>query len=186
MGRKITIDSATLMNKALEIIEAHWLFGLPGNQIDVVVHPQSVVHSMVEFRDGTMLAQLGRTDMRIPIQYALTHPEVWATPLPSMDLGAALSLTFEPPDHSRFPSLRLAQHALGRGGTTPSAMNAANEVAVQAFLDDEISFPGITRVVSEVVNRHETSDASTLGAVLEADRLAREQAKAACAVLSRA
>ncbi len=186
MGRKITIDSATLMNKALEIIEAHWLFGLPAERIDVVVHPQSVVHSMVEFKDGTLLAQLGRTDMRIPIQYALTYPEVWATPLPPMDLCSALSLTFEPPDHERFRSLRLAHEALRRGGTSPAAMNAANEVAVQAFLDGEIPFPGITDVVGEVLSRHETRDASTLDAVLEADRLGREQASLACAALSRA
>ena len=181
MGRKITIDSATLMNKALEIIEAHWLFGLAGDQIDVVVHPQSVVHSMVEFKDGTMLAQLGRTDMRIPIQYALTYPDVWATPLLPMDLASAFSLTFEPPDHRRFRSLRLAQEALRRGGTSPAAMNAANEVAVQAFLDGRIPFQGITDVVGEVLSRHETRDASTLDAVLEADRRAREQAETACA-----
>ena len=185
MGRKITIDSATLMNKALEIIEAHWLFGLPGDRIDVVVHPQSVVHSLVEFKDGTMLAQLGRTDMRIPIQYALTYPEVWATPLPPMNLAAALSLTFEPPDHGRFRSLHLAHEALRRGGTSPAAMNAANEVAVQAFLDGEIPFPGITEVVGDVLSRHDTRDASTLDAVLEADRLAREQASSACAAVSR-
>ena len=185
MGRKITIDSATLMNKALEIIEAHWLFGLPGERIDVVVHPQSVVHSMVEFTDGTLLAQLGRTDMRIPIQYALTYPQVWATPLPPMDLASALSLTFEPPDHGKFLSLHLAHEALRRGGTSPAALNAANEVAVQAFLDGEIPFPGITEVVGDVLSRHEMRDASTLGAVLEADRLAREQAKSACATVSR-
>ena len=173
------------MNKALEIIEAHWLFGLPAERIDVVVHPQSVVHSMVEFKDGTLLAQLGRTDMRIPIQYALTYPQVWATPLPPMDLASALSLTFEPPDHGRFRSLRLAHEALRRGGTSPAAMNAANEVAVQAFLDGEIPFPGITDVVGEVLSRHETRDASTLDAVLEADRLGREQASSACAALSR-
>ncbi len=181
MGRKITIDSATLMNKALEIIEAHWLFGVPADRIDVVVHPQSVVHSMVEFKDGTLLAQLGRTDMRIPIQYALTYPEVWATPLTPMDLASAMSLTFEPPDHGRFRSLHLAHDALRRGGTSPAAMNAANEVAVQAFLDGEIPFPGITEVVGEVLSRHETREASTLEAVLEADRLAREQAGSACA-----
>lgn len=185
MGRKITIDSASLMNKALEIIEAHWLFGIPGDRIDVVVHPQSVVHSMVEFKDGTLLAQLGRTDMRIPIQYALTYPEVWATPLTPMDLASALSLTFEPPDHARFRSLHLAHEALRRGGTSPAAMNAANEVAVQAFLDGEIPFPGITEVVGEVLNRHETREASTLDAVLEADRLAREQARSACGAVSR-
>jgi 1-deoxy-D-xylulose-5-phosphate reductoisomerase len=183
MGKKITIDSATLMNKALEIIEAHWLFGLPGDRIDVVVHPQSVVHSMVEFKDGTVLAQLGRTDMRIPIQYALTWPEVWETPLEPMDLGSALSLTFEPPDHTRFKSLRLAQTALARGGTTPAAMNAANEVAVQAFLEGRIPFPSITEIVGQVVMNHAASEASTIEAVLAADRAARAEAFAACNAL---
>ena len=185
MGRKITVDSATLMNKALEIIEAHWLFGVPGERIDVVVHPQSVVHSMVEFKDGTMLAQLGRTDMRIPIQYALSYPEAWTTALPPMDLASALSLTFEPPDHARFPSLHLAQRALTQGGTTPAAMNAANEVAVQAFLDGEIPFTGITGIVSDVVATHESRPATTIEAVLGADSAARLQAKKACAVLAR-
>lgn len=183
MGRKITIDSATLMNKALEIIEAHWLFGIPADRIDVVVHPQSVVHSMVEFKDGTVLAQLGRTDMRIPIQYALTYPEVWETPLPPMDLGAAFSLAFEPPDHARFKSLRLARTALERGGTTPAAMNAANEVAVQAFLNGEIPFTGITEIVSEVVMSHIPKEAATIEAVLAADRAARARAQSACSAL---
>ncbi len=185
MGRKITIDSATLMNKALEIIEAHWLFDLPEDRIEVVVHPQSVVHSMVEFKDGTMLAQLGPTDMRIPIQYALSFPEVWTTPLPAMDLSAALSLTFEPPDHARFPSLRLAQDALRRGGTTPAAMNAANEVAVQAFLDGKISFTSITGIVGDIVTKHETRPATTIEAVLSADRAARALAEETCATLKR-
>lgn len=180
MGRKITIDSATLMNKALEIIEAHWLFGVPGEKIDVVVHPQSIVHSMVEFTDGTMLAQLGRTDMRIPIQYVLSYPEVWTTPLSPMDLTAALSLTFEPPNHARFKSLGLAHQALERGGTVPAAMNAANEVAVQAFLDGEIAFSAITEVVGEAVQNHARGEAAALGDVLEADRTAREQARSAC------
>jgi len=183
MGRKISIDSATLMNKALEIIEAHWLFGIPGDRIDVVVHPQSVVHSMVEFKDGTVLAQLGRTDMRIPIQYALTYPEVWETPLQPMDLGTAFSLGFEPPDHARFKSLGLAQEALARGGTTPAAMNAANEVAVQAFLDGEIPFPGITEIVSDVVLKHVPKEAATIEAVLAADRAARALARTACFAL---
>jgi 1-deoxy-D-xylulose-5-phosphate reductoisomerase len=183
MGRKITIDSATLMNKALEIIEAHWLFGVPGNLIDVVVHPQSVVHSMVEFTDGTVLAQLGRTDMRIPIQYALSYPEVWTTPLQPMDLASAFSLTFEPPDHGRFKSLALAHQALQRGGTTPASMNAANEVAVQAFLDGEIPFTAITEVVSDVVQGHKSGDASALDVVLDADRAARTHARNLCSAL---
>lgn len=183
MGRKISIDSATLMNKALEIIEAHWLFGIPGDRIDVVVHPQSVVHSMVEFKDGTVLAQLGRTDMRIPIQYALSYPEVWETPLQPMDLRTAFSLGFEPPDHTRFASLGLAKQALERGGTTPAAMNAANEVAVQAFLDGEISFTGITEIVSEVVTNHVSKEATAIETVLSADRSARAQARIACSAL---
>lgn len=183
MGRKITIDSATLMNKALEIIEAHWLFGISQDRIDVVVHPQSVVHSMVEFVDGTVLAQLGRTDMRIPIQYALSYPEAWRTPLEPMDLSTALSLNFEPPDHGRFKSLGLARRALERGGTTPAAMNAANEVAVQAFLDGEIPFTGITEVVSDVVLNHASTAASALDVVLAADRAAREGARAACSAV---
>ena len=183
MGRKITIDSATLMNKALEIIEAHWLFGISQDRIDVVVHPQSVVHSMVEFVDGTVLAQLGRTDMRIPIQYALSYPEVWGTPLEPMDLSTTLFLNFEPPDHGRFKSLGLARRALERGGTTPAAMNAANEVAVQAFLDGEIPFTGITEVVSDVVLNHVSTDATDLEVVLAADRAAREGARAACSAV---
>lgn len=185
MGRKITIDSATLMNKALEVIEARWLFDVPGSRIDVVVHPQSVVHSMAEFHDGTVLAQLGRTDMRIPIQYALSFPEVWTTPLEPLDLSKALSLTFEPPDHERFPSLGLAHQALERGGTAPAVLNAANEVAVQAFLDREISFPAITEVVADVLSRHGAESASEIGAVLEADRVARAEARAACAARRR-
>jgi len=184
MGKKITIDSATLMNKALEIIEAHWLFDIPGERIDVVVHPQSVVHSMVEFKDGTVLAQLGRTDMRIPIQYALSYPEIWETPLEAMDLKAAFSLGFEPPDHARFPSLHLAQEALARGGTTPAAMNAANEVAVQAFLNGEIPFTGITEIVSDVVKNHASTPATAIETVLAADRAARAQATLACRALN--
>ena len=183
MGRKISIDSATLMNKALEVIEAHWLFEIPGDRIDVVVHPQSVVHSMVEFKDGTVLAQLGRTDMRIPIQYALTFPDVWDTPLQPMDLGSAFSLAFEPPDHGRFRSLGLAKEALERGGTAPAAMNAANEVAVQAFLDGEIPFTGITEIVGEVLMGHVSKRADSIETVLSADRAAREQARIACSAL---
>ena len=181
MGRKITIDSATLMNKALEIIEAHWLFDVPQDRIDVVVHPQSVVHSMVEFVDGTVLAQLGRTDMRIPIQYALSFPESWVTPLEPMDLAKAFQLTFEPPDHERFPSLRIAHRALEAGGTAPAAMNAANEVAVECFLDGRIPFAAITAVVDEVVTAHRVASADTLEAVLGADREARERARESCA-----
>ena len=135
---------------------------------------------MAEFVDGTTLAQLGRTDMRIPIQYALSYPEVWASPLLPMDLSAVLSLNFEPPDHERFRSLGLAHHALERGGTTPAAMNAANEIAVQSFLDGEIPFTAITEVVSEVVMNHASRGATALGEVLSADEEARVQARKAC------
>ena len=180
MGRKITIDSATLMNKALEIIEARWLFGIGGDRIDVVVHPQSIVHSMVEFVDGTVLAQLGRTDMRIPIQYALSYPEVWTTTLEPMDLSSAFALNFDPPDHARFKSLHLAHRALERGGTTPAAMNAANEVAVQAFLDGAIPFTAITDVVDEVAASHPREEATALDVVLGADQAARRAAEVAC------
>jgi 1-deoxy-D-xylulose-5-phosphate reductoisomerase len=180
MGRKITIDSATLMNKALEIIEARWLFGVDGDRIDVTVHPESVVHSLVEFHDGTWLAQLGRTDMRIPIQYALSFPEVWTTPLEPMDLGRAMQLNFEPPDRARFQSLDLAHRALEKGGTAPAVMNAANEVAVQAFLDGAIAFPAITAIVADVLSKHASIGATDLSAVLAADREARIEARKAC------
>jgi 1-deoxy-D-xylulose-5-phosphate reductoisomerase len=181
MGRKISIDSATLMNKALEIVEARWLFGVDGDRIDVTVHPESAVHSLVEFNDGTWLAQLGRTDMRIPIQYALSYPEVWATPLEPMDLGRVLQLNFEPPDHERFKSLGLAHHALKKGGTAPAAMNAANEVAVQAFLDGAIAFPAITEIVADVLSKHPSRGATDLNDVLAADRESRIEARNACA-----
>jgi 1-deoxy-D-xylulose-5-phosphate reductoisomerase len=177
MGRKITIDSATLMNKALEIIEARHLFDVPGERVDVVVHPQSVVHSIAQFKDGTMLAQLGRTDMRIPIQYALTHPDVLDSPLEPMDLKEAFLLQFEPPNHDAFPSLGLAKQALARGGTAPAAMNAANEVAVQAFLDGRIRFPAITDAVGHAIAVDSASEATSLGDVLAADARARDRAR---------
>jgi 1-deoxy-D-xylulose-5-phosphate reductoisomerase len=180
MGRKISIDSATLMNKALEIIEARWLFGVGGDRIDVTVHPESVVHSLVEFNDGTWLAQLGKTDMRIPIQYALSFPEVWTTALDPMDLSRAFQLSFEPPDHVRFRSLGLAHRALEKGGTAPAVMNAANEVAVQAFLDGAIPFPAITEIVADVLSNHAATGAADLSDVLTADREARIEARKAC------
>src|SRR4029079_917576 len=139
MGRKITIDSATLMNKGLEVIEARWLFGVPAERVEVLVHPQSVVHSMVEFVDGTVLAQLGVTDMRLPIQYALSYPERWEAAIPGMDFTRGLRLDFEAPDHQRFPCLQLAYRALAGGGSLPAVLNAANEEAVAAFLDHQIS-----------------------------------------------
>jgi 1-deoxy-D-xylulose-5-phosphate reductoisomerase len=177
MGRKITIDSATLMNKGLEVIEASWLFGVTPDQIDVVVHPQSVVHSMVEFNDGSVLAQLGLTDMRIPIQYALTYPERWECPLPSLDIYAMPKLEFLRPDREKFPCLELAYKALRAGGTAPAVMNAANEVAVEAFLNKGIAFHEIPQVIGTILESHKPEDASNLEAVLKADSWAREEAR---------
>ena len=175
MGRKITIDSATLMNKGLEVIEAHWLFGQPAERIEVTVHPQSVVHSMVEFVDGSMLAQLGVTDMRLPIQYALSYPERWPAAIPSLDLTTARSLEFEPPDLERFPCLGLAFRALRAGGTAPAVLNAANEVAVAAFLGERLSFVGIPETIAAVLDAHRTRPVTRLEDVLEADAWAREE-----------
>jgi 1-deoxy-D-xylulose-5-phosphate reductoisomerase len=173
MGRKITIDSATLMNKGLEVIEAHWLFGVPPERVEVLVHPQSVVHSMVEFVDGTVLAQLGVTDMRLPIQYALSHPERWEAAIPGIDFTKLLRLEFEAPDHERFPCVRLAYRALERGGTLPAVLNATNEEAVAAFLDGRIPFPAIPETIAEVMDAHEAAPLASLGHVLEADAWAR-------------
>ena len=177
MGPKITIDSATMMNKGLEIIEAHWLFGVKPEQVRVVIHPQSTIHSMVEFEDGSLLAQLGVTDMRLPIQYALTYPERVSTDLPSLDLDAPLSLDFHPPDFERFPCLRLAYLALEMGGTAPAVLNAANEMAVAAFLEERIGFLTIPEVLAETLSRHRVRPSADLETILEADRLAREQAE---------
>jgi 1-deoxy-D-xylulose-5-phosphate reductoisomerase len=177
MGRKISIDSATMMNKGLEIIEAHWLFGVPADRVRVVVHPQSTIHSMVEFEDGSFVAQLGVTDMRLPIQYALTYPERVETDLPPLDLDAPLRLDFHPPDCERFPAIGLAYRALEMGGTAPSTLNAANEVAVNAFLHDRIGFLAIAEILAETLSRIETRAASDLDSVLDADRRAREEAE---------
>jgi 1-deoxy-D-xylulose-5-phosphate reductoisomerase len=177
MGRKISIDSATMMNKGLEIIEAHWLFGVPADGVRVVVHPQSTIHSMVEFEDGSLVAQLGVTDMRLPIQYALTYPERVESDLPPLDLGSPLSLDFHPPDHERFPAIGLAYRALELGGTAPATLNAANEVAVEAFLRDRIGFLSIAEILEETLARIETRPATDLESVLEADLRAREEAE---------
>jgi 1-deoxy-D-xylulose-5-phosphate reductoisomerase len=177
MGRKISIDSATMMNKGLEIIEAHWLFGVGADRVRVVVHPQSTIHSMVEFEDGSVVAQLGVTDMRLPIQYALTYPERVETDLPPLDLDSPLSLDFHPPDHERFPAIGLAYRALEAGGTAPSTLNAANEVAVEAFLQDRIGFLSIAEILAETLSRLETREAGDLETVLEADLRAREEAE---------
>ena len=180
MGRKITIDSATLFNKGLEMIEARWLFGIGMERIDVVVHPQSIVHSMVEFVDGSVLAQLSRTDMCFPIQYALTWPERLAGGLRPLDFGQLAKLEFEEPRHDDFPALGLAREAGLTGGTLPAVFNAANEVAVEAFVAGAIRFPDIWRVVGETMGRHEVTAASSLAAVIEADGWARRVARVAC------
>jgi len=179
MGAKITIDSATLMNKGLEVIEAHWLFGLSPDAISIVVHPESVVHSMIELIDGSLIAQMGVTDMRHAIQYALTYPERWASDLPPLDLTKLASLNFEAPDLERFPCISLAYRALRTGGTMPAAMNAANEEAVHAFIDERIGFSQIPRVIEDVMNGHETTAVTDLESVLHADRSARLLARAA-------
>ena len=174
MGDKITIDSATLMNKGLEVIEAKWLFGFDADQISVVVHPQSVVHSMVEMVDGSVIAQMGVTDMRHPIQYALTYPERQTGSLPPLDLTSVGTLTFEQPDTERFPCLQLAFDALKIGGTMPAVLNAANEVSVSAFLEKKISFGEIGRINKGVLGMCSPAAADTIDAVIDADRAARE------------
>ena len=177
MGPKITIDSATLMNKGLEVIEARWLFALGPKRIRVVVHPKSVVHSMAEFVDGSFKAQLGITDMRHPIQYALSYPERWQTELPPFDPIEAGPLEFEPPDVERFPCLGLAYQALEAGGAATAVLNAANEVAVQAFLDGRLRFVEIPRVISVALDRHASEPAGDLGELVAADRAARRTAE---------
>jgi 1-deoxy-D-xylulose-5-phosphate reductoisomerase len=176
MGRKISVDSATLMNKGLEVIEATLLFGLPESQVNVVVHPQSVVHSLVEYADGSMLAQLGAPDMRTPIAQALAWPERFASGVQSLDLLTMGQLEFEPPDHVRFPSLSLARAAARAGGSAPTVLNAANEVAVQAFLEQRLNFVGISTVIDKVLQRLNASPVNALGDVLEADAAARRLA----------
>ena len=177
MGRKITIDSATLMNKGLEVIEASWLFGATPDEIEVVVHPQSIVHSMVEYTDGSILAQLGLTDMRIAIQYALTYPDRWVSPLPSLDIFQLPKLEFFEPDHEKFPCLRLAYKALRAGGTAPAVLNAANEVAVEEFLNNKIAFHEIPQIIESVLDSHQPRSAGNLETVLEADAWARKEAR---------
>jgi len=176
MGEKITIDSATLMNKGLEVVEAKWLFGFEADQISVIVHPQSVVHSMVEMVDGSIIAQMGVTDMKHPIQYALTYPERQKNCLEPLDLRSMNKLTFEEPDLDRFPCLGLAFKALEKGGTMPAVLNAANEVAVQAFLDGKIRLSDVAKVNEAVMNGYETQPASSLESILSADAWARSRA----------
>lgn len=175
MGAKITIDSATLMNKGLEVIEAKWLFDVPVEKIDVHVHPQSIVHSMVEYVDGSVIAQMGIPDMRIPIAYALAYPERLELDLPRLDFFTVQTLTFQEPDLNRFPCLKLAFAACKAGGTMPAVLNAANEVAVQAFLDNRIPFSGIPRLVNQAMEEHALDPAAELEAILEADAWARRR-----------
>jgi 1-deoxy-D-xylulose-5-phosphate reductoisomerase len=177
MGRKITIDSATLMNKGLEVIEAHWLFDVSADQIDVVIHPQSIVHSLVELGDGSVIAQLGVTDMRLPIQYACSYPERWDGPLPSLDLTRAGALEFFTPEYDRFPCLKLAYRALQTGGTLPVVLNAANEIAVAAFLEEKLGFGSIPVVIERAMNEHVVESVSTLETVRQVDRWARTYAR---------
>src|SRR5437016_405180 len=177
MGPKITIDSATLFNKGLEMIEAHWLFGVEMNRVEIVIHPQSIVHSMVEFADGSTLAQLSYSNMCFPIQYAVTWPDRVPNTLPPLDFSRLGKLEFEIPRYEDFPALNLARRAGETGGTLPAVMNAANEVAVAAFLDRRLRFPDIWHVVEEVMNRHTVIAHPNLDAILEADRWARSEAQ---------
>jgi 1-deoxy-D-xylulose-5-phosphate reductoisomerase len=176
MGRKITIDSATLMNKGLEVIEAHWLFGMAADEIDVLVHPQSVVHSMVELADGSIIAQLGVTDMCLPIQYAFSYPDRWPARLPSLDLTRTGHLEFTEPDRTVFPCLALAYRALSAERSLPVVLNAANEVAVARFLDGCLTFPGIPRLIAAVMDAHQPAPVGSLAEVRSVDLWAREYA----------
>ena len=177
MGPKITVDSATLANKGLELIEAHFLFELPYDRIEVVVHPTSIVHALVRFRDGATLAHLGYPDMRVPISYALTYPERAATPIPSLDLAGGLTLEFGAPDVETFPMLALARRAGELGGTYPCAYNAANEVAVAAFLDGRLPFLGIAEVVEETLSSADGAPPRDRDDLVEADAQARRLAE---------
>jgi 1-deoxy-D-xylulose-5-phosphate reductoisomerase len=178
MGAKISVDSATLMNKGLELIEAHFLFGLPSHHIDILIHPQSVIHSLVEFIDGSVLAQLGSPDMRIPIAYALAWPERMETPAERLNLAAIGNLSFEAPDDRRFPALRLSRKALEQGGAAPIVLNAANEVAVAAFLGGSIRFTGIADAVAEALDRSTDGAPTSIADVLEIDRATRSIVRA--------
>jgi 1-deoxy-D-xylulose-5-phosphate reductoisomerase len=182
MGAKITVDSATLMNKGLELIEAHHLFSLPYRRIEVVVHPQSIVHGMARYRDGALIAHLGLPDMRVPISYALSYPHRAATPAPRLDLSRPFSLDFEPPDAEAFRCLALARQAGEAGGTAPCVLNAANEIAVAAFLSGGCSFPQIADTVEVVLDRMTVEPLESVPQVLAADARARELARATLGV----
>ena len=178
MGAKITIDSATLMNKGLEVIEARWLFDLPASQIDALIHRESIIHSLVEYRDGSMIAQLGLPDMRTPISYAMNYPARMGLDLPSLDLCSVGTLTFHHPDHDRFPCLRLGYEALRVAGTMPAALNAANEIAVAAYLQEQIGFQDIAEIIRRTMDAHQVRTLATVEDALETDRQSREKASA--------
>ncbi|MFP4027588.1 MAG: 1-deoxy-D-xylulose-5-phosphate reductoisomerase [Candidatus Brocadiia bacterium] len=183
MGRKITIDSATMMNKALEVIETRWLFDLEVDQIDVLVHPQSIIHSLVEFVDGSVLAQLGVPDMKLPIQYALTYPDRIPGPVERLDLTKVGNLDLEEPDYETFPALEIGYRVARRGGTSGAVLNAANEVAVEQFLREQIAFTDITGVARKVLDEHDLVQKPDLADLEAADRWAREEARRCCAQL---
>jgi 1-deoxy-D-xylulose-5-phosphate reductoisomerase len=176
MGAKISVDSATMMNKGLELIEARYLFDLPEDRIDILVHPQSVIHSLVAYDDGSVLAQLGQPDMRTPISYAMAWPGRMSTPVAELDLARIASLTFEAPDHERFPAMGLARTSLGDGASAPIVLNAANEVAVEAFLDGRIGFLDVIDLVARALDKVPPREVDDLEAVIEFDRAARRQA----------
>ncbi len=176
MGKKITVDSATLMNKGLEVIEAHWLFDMPADKIKVLIHPQSIVHSMVEFVDGSLIAQMSVPDMRIPIQYALFYPQRLPTNNQPLDLTRMKNLTFEEPDEEKFPGLGICYQALKMGGTAPAVLNAANEVAVRSFLEEKLSFAQIHEIVQQTLKRHKLAQKPGLDDILNADTWSREEA----------
>ena len=178
MGKRITIDCATLMNKGFEVIEACWLFGFAPSQVDVVIHPQSTVHAMIEYSDGSVLAQISATDMRMPIQYALTWPERWQAPVPKIDWSQARHWDFAPPDFDRFPLLKLAYQCQEAGGSATCTLNAADEIAVEAFLNGEIGFPGIAAVVEETLSRIPGRQAHTVADILDIDKESRSTAGA--------
>ncbi len=177
MGQRVTIDSATLMNKGFEVIEACWLFDLQPKEVEVVVHPQSKVHAMVEYADGSVIAQISATDMRMPIQYALTYPERADAPVPRLDWSQASRWTFDPPDFQKFPLLKLAYEAFEVGGSATVTLNAADEIAVEAFLSGRISFPGIAETVAETLDRIPSREPRTVEDVLEIDRESRAAAR---------
>ena len=185
MGPKITIDSATMMNKGLEVIEAHWLFGMPPDRIDVVIHPQSIVHSMVEYVDGSVIAQMSPNDMRFPILYALSFPERVPTPLPPLDLARLGQLDFLPLDPTRYPAVPLAYAALKEGGSAPAVLNAANEIAVEAFLAGRIPYAAIVETVARVLSRHDVVSLTSVAAALEVDAWARREATSILPTLGR-